>query len=206
MGFRSQSLFLLFLHAADIVLANLVENLPPGFVRTGPATYIRNGPLPPGYIQAGPAFFQKPSEVGVLPRSMPTQLAIRPADLHHRKARQAPLTMKQATPNLKLVFDSVSAETRKALKDKCSALDHGNVPSASVVLKAISRGGGLKHLMPSRSDVFVHKGLNKPYCSALGGHCVSNFTLIKSVEEFTSKFSWKKCAIVGNSGSLLASR
>eukprot|EP00240_Pyramimonas_obovata_P004822 CAMPEP_0118940240 /NCGR_PEP_ID=MMETSP1169-20130426/30918_1 /TAXON_ID=36882 /ORGANISM="Pyramimonas obovata, Strain CCMP722" /LENGTH=416 /DNA_ID=CAMNT_0006884677 /DNA_START=84 /DNA_END=1334 /DNA_ORIENTATION=- len=206
MGLRSHWLLILLVHAIEVALAGWEGSLPPGFIKTGPVTYVKAGPLPPGYIKAGPAFFQKPSELGgTLPRTMPVPIAVRPADLAIRRGRVSPFTAKHVTPNNKVVLDSVSTETRKALKDRCTSLDSGTVVPASVVLKSISKGS-LKHLMPSKSEIFVHKGLNKATCSALGGHCVSNFTLIKSVDEFTSKFSWKKCAVVGNSGSLLASR
>jgi hypothetical protein len=110
------------------------------------------------------------------------------------------------TPSYRELADAVNSETRKILKDKCTVLDSGTVPPASVVLKGINPKGSLGQLMPDGDDIFVHQALNKGSCSAVGGSCVNNNTLMKTGKEFTAKLDWKTCALIGNSGSLLATR
>jgi len=82
------------------------------------------------------------------------------------------------------------------------------VPPASMIIGSLQPGQAAKldRLFPTKGDVFVHRDLNQPPCPASGGNCLSNFTLMRTPAEFASRFQWGRCAVVGNSGSLLATR
>jgi len=115
-------------------------------------------------------------------------------------------TPREAAPKTRQVTASVAPEARKYLKDKCVALGKNDVPPAPLVLGAFSKDGRLGSVYPRKQDVFVHRNINRPPCPASANHCLSNFTVLRSPEEFIGKFRWDRCAIVGNSGSLLATR
>jgi len=221
------STILLLVHATVLAHAAWEVSLPPGYVKTGPVTYIKNGQLPAGYVQTGPAFYQtalnKPGEyrtylpvkttlpIKTSKRSEPATFLAAPEAIKSlltepKEPRKSLSTAKLVTPSYRELADTVNSETRKILKDKCTVLDSGTVPPASVVLKGINPKGSLGQLMPDRDDIFVHQALNKGSCSAAGGSCVNNNTLMKTGKEFTAKLDWRTCALVGNSGSLLATR
>mmetsp|Transcript_24144 Transcript_24144/g.33234 ORF Transcript_24144/g.33234 Transcript_24144/m.33234 type:complete len:374 (-) Transcript_24144:106-1227(-) len=119
-------------------------------------------------------------------------------------------TARQAAPNRAGLQAGVSEATRRVLRERCTGMEKGVVPAAARVLGAFAAAPGgsgkLEKMLPARPDVFMHRGLNQPPCSASGNTCVSNFTLMRDPAELLEKFPWKRCAVIGNSGSLLATR
>ncbi|KAK3242732.1 hypothetical protein CYMTET_47581 [Cymbomonas tetramitiformis] len=139
------------------------------------------------------------------------------------RLRQHAAASKSAAPPRKHVGESLGVDVKRSLREQCTNMPRGSFPDLRSILSAFTPAAlnpssdsigqfldrskaNLDILMPEQSSIFVHRGLNKGSCAALGGKCLGNYTLLRQPSELVDRFSWDRCAVVGNSGSLLITR